>query len=551
MQIFLKTSWTRLATGLLFGLITLTLFAIAMSRGLNRDEHQFVAAGAMLAQHGLLPYRDYPYFHVPNLVFVYAALFRCSNYLLLTSRLFSVVCSLWLLVIIYVFTARRLGHLTNGPKFGVSALVTTCAFADPLFRSTYWRAWNHAFPVLLIVLAFLCYLQSRVRDRAGSWILATGLLTGLAAGSRLTFATAVFAFFLAIFFGGLGRSAWRQAGWLSAGLVLGALPTLVLLALFPKQFVFGNLTYNDRLYPMLCSANGLNAQMSFPYKVVYFFNHILSQPGNAALTIGVAYFLARSSCWREALHRPFWLLPLLICTLLFGALIPAIPLPQYFYAPMPFVVLGLAIAISRTRSIIFPDYLMLFLVTAICFASTAGDYHYLLRLGRPDQWTTVKVHRVGRQLAVATGGGTILSLIPIFPLEGGINIYPEMTAEPFACRGALLMPPAERPEHKMLGPDDLPELAASASPQGILVGSECLLEETMSRFANASGYRALPLDLGLTIFLAPATASPSMANLVTKDRSMESAAEMNPPEIQFAPVWLEPPAAETNSERLK
>ncbi len=83
------------------------------------------------------------------------------------------------------------------------------------------------------------------------------------------------------------------------------------------------------------------------------------------------------------------------------------------------------------------------------------------------------------------------------------------------------------------------------------MGSEGLLEKTMTRFAKASGYRALPLDLGLTIFLPPATASPSMANLVTKDRSMESATEMNPLEIQFAPVWLEPPAAETNSERLK
>ena len=501
MQIFFKTSWTRSAAGLLFALIALTLFAIAMSRGLNRDEHQFVAAGAMLAQHGCLPYRDYPYFHVPNLVFVYAALFRCSSYLLLTSRLFSVFCSLLLLFIIYVFTARRLGHLTNGARFGVSAAVTICAFADPLFRCTYWRAWNHAFPILLIALAFLCYLQSRIRNRAGSWILATGLLTGLAAGSRLTFAVAAFAFLLAILCSDLGRSAWRQAGWFFGGLILGMLPTLILFARFPNQFVFGNLTYNGRLYPMLCRANALNAQMSLPSKMLYFFSHILSQPGNAALTIGVGYFLARSSCWREALHRPFWLLPLLIGFLLLGALIPALPLPQYFYAPMPFIVLGLAIAISRTRSIILPDYLMLFLVTVICFASTTGDYHYLLRLGRPDQWTTVKVHQVGREIAAATGGGTILSLAPIFPLEGGLNIYPEMTAEPFACRGALLMPPAERPEHKMLGPDDLSELAANASPQGILVGSESLLEKTMTRFANASGYRAVPLDLGLTIFL--------------------------------------------------
>jgi len=515
MRLFLQKNWTRLAGALLFILIALTLFAIAMSRGLSRDEHQFVAAGAVLAQHGLLPYRDYPYFHVPNLVFVYAALFQCSSYLLLTSRLFSVFCSLLLLLIIYLFTAGKLGHLSKGKRFGIAAAVTICAFADPLFRSTYWRAWNHAFPILLIVLAFLCYLRGRVRDRPDGWILAVGLLTGLAAGSRLTFAPAAFAFLL-ILFNDLGRRGWRQAGWFCAGTTLGLLPTLILFALYPQQFAFGNLTYNDRLYPMLCSANALEYQMSPLYKLSYFITHILFQPGNAALTVGLAYFFVRSRGWRQALQRQVWLLPLLVCFLFLGALIPAIPLPQYFYAPVPLVVVGFAIAISRTKSMLTPDYGMLVLMTSVCVVSTAIDCRYLLRLSHPDQWTTIQVHRVGSKLAAVTGGGTILSLAPIFPLEGRVNIYPELTAEPFACRGALFMPPEARPEQKMLAPDDLPRLAVKLPPQGILVGSEPLLERPIVNFANAFGYRAVPIDLGLTVFLPPAQNRLSIANLTRK-----------------------------------
>jgi hypothetical protein len=46
MRIFLQTSWTRLAGAVLFLFIALTLFVIATGRGLCRDEHQFVAAGA-------------------------------------------------------------------------------------------------------------------------------------------------------------------------------------------------------------------------------------------------------------------------------------------------------------------------------------------------------------------------------------------------------------------------------------------------------------------------------------------------------------------------
>ena len=503
MRIFLRTNWTRLVGGLLFLFIALTLFAIAMSRGLGRDENQFVAAGAVLAQHGLLPYRDYPYFHVPNLVFVYAALFRCSNYLLLTSRLFSVFCSLCLLLIIYAFTAGKLEHLSKGKRFGITAAVTICAFADPLFRGTCWRAWNHAFPILLIGLAFLCYLRSRRRDGAGTWIFATGILTGLAAGSRLTFAPAAFAFLIAMFFSGLGRSAWRQAGWFCAGTTLGVLPTLILFLLFPKQFAFGNLTYNGQLYPMLCDANALQYQMSLPYKLFYFVTHILVQPGSAALIVGLAYFLFRSRGWRGAIQRSSWLLPLLICSLFLGALIPAIPLPQYFYAPMPLVVVGFAIAISRTKSMLTLDYVMLVLVTTVCAVSTATDYRYLSRLGRPEQWATIRVHRVGCEIAAFAGEGTILSLAPIFPLEGGANIYPQLTAEPFACRGALCMRPWERPEQKMLAPDDLLPLAVSDPPQGILVGSETLLEGAITNFANKSGYRPIPIDLGLTVFLPP------------------------------------------------
>ena len=503
MRIFLQTNWTRLLGALFFLFIALTLLAIAMSRGLCRDEHQFVAAGAALARHGLLPYRDYAYFHVPNLVFVYAALFRCSSYLLLTSRFFSVFCSLLLLLIIYVFSIEKLGHLSKGTRFGIAAAVTTCAFADPLFRSTYWRAWNHAFPILLIALAFLCYLRSRVRDKAACWLFATGLLTGLAAGSRLTFAPATFAFLLAMFCSDRRRAVWRRAGWFCAGTTLGVLPTLILFSLFPKQFVFGNLTYNDRLYPMLCSANALEYQMLPPYKLLYFITHILAQPGNAALTVGLAYFIFRCRGWRETLQRPSLLLPLLICFLFLGALIPAIPLPQYFYAPMPLVVIGLTIAISRTKSMLIPDYLMLGLMVAVCALSTAVDYRYLLRLSRPDQWATIKVHRVGCELAAAAGGGCILSLAPIFPLEGSVNIYPELTAEPFAYRGALFMPPSERTEQKMLAPDDLAGLAVKDPPQGILVGTEPLLEHAITNFATASGYRPVPIDLGLTLFLPP------------------------------------------------
>jgi hypothetical protein len=56
--------------------VLLLVAGVNLRRGLNHDEHQFVASGVLLARQGLLPYRDFPYFHVPLLSVIYARSFR-------------------------------------------------------------------------------------------------------------------------------------------------------------------------------------------------------------------------------------------------------------------------------------------------------------------------------------------------------------------------------------------------------------------------------------------------------------------------------------------
>ena len=81
----------RLASGLFLAALLLVLFGMSMGRRLDHDEHQFVAAGALLARRALWPYRDYAYFHTPNLVMLNALVFRASDHLLLASRVVSTV----------------------------------------------------------------------------------------------------------------------------------------------------------------------------------------------------------------------------------------------------------------------------------------------------------------------------------------------------------------------------------------------------------------------------------------------------------------------------
>jgi len=61
----------------------------AMREPLSHDEHQFIASGWLLGAQGLLPYRDFPFHHLPNLALVYAVLGRISPAVLLNARLLS------------------------------------------------------------------------------------------------------------------------------------------------------------------------------------------------------------------------------------------------------------------------------------------------------------------------------------------------------------------------------------------------------------------------------------------------------------------------------
>src|SRR5437868_2817504 len=72
-------------------MVGLLLLGLSMTKRLDHDEHQFIASGVLWARRGLLPYRDYPYFHMPYMVFVYGLLFKLSDHLLLVARVFTVL----------------------------------------------------------------------------------------------------------------------------------------------------------------------------------------------------------------------------------------------------------------------------------------------------------------------------------------------------------------------------------------------------------------------------------------------------------------------------
>src|SRR5438132_1101901 len=100
----------KLRVTILVALLVCTLVLIiarVVDASLNHDEHQFLAPAELWARNGLLPYRDFPMFHMPNLVFVYGLLCKTTVYKLLATRIFCGVCA-WLVLVFIVVRSYRL-----------------------------------------------------------------------------------------------------------------------------------------------------------------------------------------------------------------------------------------------------------------------------------------------------------------------------------------------------------------------------------------------------------------------------------------------------------
>lgn len=467
------------------------LFAMGMSRHLDHDEHQFVAPAALLARRGLLPYRDYPYFHVPNLVFLNAGIFRFTDHLLLGARLVSVCCGIATLAILFCLTFGLLAH--HGRRVAwigaFAAIATLCGSQN--FATTTGRAWNHDFPLLMTMLALLAVWRGlRAEGRRRPILIAvSGILFGAAAGTRLTYAPAGAAFVLTILGGSVVEKRKRifELVIFCSGAGLALIPTIWLFIISPDAFLFGNFRY-----PMLNTAirrlDGLPGAITFGGKLEYVFTNVLSHPANAVIFgAGAASLLALRRRSEHPFRLEIFSTLLLILTLLIGTFAPSPLFAPYFFAPLPFGILFVVLAISDPRpgmngAARWFKPLGIGALVALLFG--IPEYREITRALRTSTWIPVQSHELGVEIAQATGGGRVLTLAPTIPLEGGCDVYEQYATGPFALRVGELLDQEEETEFKMVDVDDLPEMLRDRAPRAVLLGRERHLDDVLERYAT-------------------------------------------------------------------
>ncbi len=492
------TAHRLLALCLVVALAFLLLLSRAVHREMDHDEHLFVASAALLADHGLLPYRDYPYVHMPNLVFVNAGIFRLTDHRFLAARVLSVACAAVTVGLLFTAATGTLGAWSSARRLTVGAAAVVLLVANPLFIYTSGRAWNHDLPTLLTMLAVLVHLAALgAPARVRILFAASGFLIGAAAGTRLTYLLAVPAFALTVLFVRGGRTIRERAvllSWHGLGLALGLLPALVLLVASPDRFVFGNLGY-----PAVSTR--LLRAMTFRDKLGYL-NGLVAESGQLALAIALVLVVP----WKAALTsrlddapalRVRFTLLVALC-LLAGAFAVTPSQRQYFYAPVPFVILavvyGLAYRLGRDdEPRLHARVLLVTAFVAVAYGYPSYQGHPLLPV---DGWFPWRLHQVGLEIARRVGRGPVLTLAPIWAIEGGADIYPEFATGPFAWRTGHLLQPSRRQRLGIVSPVELPELLRDRPPAAILVGFEGRLEVPFLEYVRERGYRPIELPGG-------------------------------------------------------
>lgn len=495
-------------------LLGVLIFALNMRRGLNHDEHQFVAGGALMTQ-GLLPYFDFAWFHVPGLAWLYTVLFGIFDHLLLTARIVSIVASTGTLALLMGVALWRLDNIRPWSRLGIASLVLLLLIATPAYSFASGRAWNHDVALFLALSSFVLLagaLEHTVLEKSGAVrVICAGLLLGLSASTRLTMAPLALPFVLAPLCWGLGWTrTLRTALWFALGMTLGLATIWFSLVVAPNAFFFGNLRYaalNTEWY----AARG--ADVSLWGKLATTAS-LLIQPGNLillALTV-VAFWRARGAIRGGAGELRFWLITLPF--VLLGALAATPMQVQYLFALFPFAALGFLLALRYQMP---ARWLVGALGAGALIAALLAAPRYaegLEVLPTPGQWYPNKIHDRGLFIsemmaaqANPDASALLFTLSPILPLEGDVRIDARTATGPFGWRVAELLAPEERVKYGLLGAQDLAAALVEDNPRAILTAmhsdDEVEGDAALEGWAAEQGFVSVPMPDEGSLWLSP------------------------------------------------
>ncbi len=495
-------------------LVLLGVFLRIMTFEMRNDEHLYAPPAVLLDEMRL--YEDVFYNHTPASAWLFhaAALPFGGERVLLPARL-AVFCA-WIVFAGLVFWAgRRLG----GSALLGATLVILVLTNDYLMGVSGVTATNNILP-LPIAFAGLSLFLLGTGGRQGSAAPRSGLVfvAGILLSVAILFKVNAVAFAFATALGSLFLPAGLRAADrlrrvilpLALGGLAGALPLLPLVLRGPATFWANVVAYHtgphrDWWAGAAETEPGLALSLSGKVFLAY---DVYGSGANLLLfalcVIGLVLFAAQKGRFRFGQEERCVLFLLIALLIPLGmAFLPTPSFPQYFAPPL--VVLPLLAAILWRSLGLAGKAVPAQVMTGVLLLGLALGLPRLLlaapALADPSGWTVNRVHAEGvalRRAIEAEGqAGPVATLLPVYPLEAGLPVYPEFATGQFAYRTGDLLGPELRARYVTTAPSEVEAFLAADPPAALLLGFVPEIEAPMRRFARENGYRQVP-DFSVT-----------------------------------------------------
>ncbi|MCP4610470.1 MAG: hypothetical protein GY845_17315 [Planctomycetes bacterium] len=456
-----------------------------MSKPLGRDEQMYCTGSALLAQ-GKMIYRDFSYaaqlpYH-PLICAVLLKIFHTTHYLLIGRMLSAFFDILVVVCIVGIYRHIFKSFAITGMLLGLAAAVLYVF--NPLVDYANGYAWNHDAVIFCVVLAFWLFVSTDFTQKSKYWrIAAIGALLTFASCMRITTALVELLFFAII----LSQPAesikhrFKTAlPFIIAAAVVSAWPVWVI-AQAPRAF-FLNLVKIPMLYGEWLHQIGMvfnKFELTFA---------CLTQPGYCVLVVLATYFALMIVCLRRRLKitsgRKLLLAALLPLTFLIIALIPPTMWQQYLAMPVPFLVIGFALPLLYLRKLadksnVNMHFKIAVALLGICVFVAVTSYPVVLYRTPlvlvPEEWEPIKIHKISKDIAEklkTQNSKLILTLAPLLALEGGCDIYTELSCGAIIYRIADSMSDSERSLTRTAGLKTLGELLKKKPPSAVILNVE-------------------------------------------------------------------------------
>ncbi len=487
------------------------VLANSMTKPVGRDEQMYCTGAVCMAQ-GKLIYRDFSYAaQMPYHPLLYSVLYRISGstHYLLVGRLVSCVCDI-LVILCIVGIYRRVfkSFSVCGTLFGLAAAVLY--IFNPLVDYANGYAWNHDVVILCVVLSFRLFISANFGERSAYWrIAAMGALLTFAACMRVTTALVELLFFIMLVTvpaTSIKQRVRNALPFIAAAVAVLIWPVSVIVRA-PQAF-FLNLVKIPMLYGRWLHEIGM-VYDKFGLTV-----NCLTRPGYLVLIVLAIYlfieFIVLRRSMKAADGRYMLLAVLLAATFFIIALIPPTMWHQYLAVPVPFMVIAIAYPLADLRKLgVSGHFKIASAATAFCALAAIAAYPLvLIRIPAvivPEGWAPVELHKVSQRIAdKAVRPGPILTLAPLLAVEGGRDIYNELSAGAIIYRIADSLSDEERRITHTAGPETLLPVLELSPPSAAIFGVEMRgLEEPLKKAVVKDNWIVEKYENGPEVYLRP------------------------------------------------